>query len=51
MIVIGAVWFAICRLALPERVANAARHATEHLGVPALDENLDFTPAPDNTVI
>jgi len=51
VIVIGAVWFAICRLALPERVANAARHATEHLGVPALDENLDFTPAPDNTVI
>ena len=29
---------------MPDRVANAARHATEHHGVPPLDENVDFTP-------
>ena len=31
--------------ASPTACANAAAHATEHHGVPALDENLDFTPA------
>ena len=39
------LWFAFCRWRFPDRVRNAAAHAVEHHGVPALDENLDFTPA------
>jgi amino acid transporter len=45
LIAIAAIWFAVCRAMFPDRVANAASHATEHHGVAALDENLDFTPA------
>ena len=51
VLALAAIWFAICRIAVPDRVANAARHATEHHGVPPLDENVDFTPAPENTAI
>jgi amino acid transporter len=48
LVVIGlaALWFAICRVFRADRVAGAARHATEHHGVASLDENLDFTAAP-----
>ncbi|HEY7965504.1 MAG TPA: APC family permease [Solirubrobacteraceae bacterium] len=43
VIALAALWFAVCRVALPQRVANAAQHATEHHGVPPLDEAVDFT--------
>jgi amino acid transporter len=45
LIALAAIWFAVCRALYPDRVRNAAAHATEHHGVAALDENLDFTPA------
>jgi amino acid transporter len=45
LIALAAIWFAVCRALHPDRVAHAAAHATEHHGVPPLDENLDFTPA------
>ena len=45
LIALAALWFAVCRFLYPDRVANAAAHATEHHGVAALDENLDYTPA------
>ena len=45
VIALAAIWFAVCRMLHPDRVAHAAAHATEHHGVPPLDENLDFTPA------
>jgi hypothetical protein len=45
LIALAAIWFAVCRTRYPDRVANAAAHATEHHGVAPLDENLDFTPA------
>jgi amino acid transporter len=45
LIALAAIWFAVCRALFPDRVRNAASHATEHHGVAALDENLDFTPA------
>ena len=45
LIAIAALWFAFCRIRYPDRVANAAGHALRHEGVPALDEQLDYTPA------
>jgi amino acid transporter len=51
LLVVAAVWFAIVRATRPEQVRNAAAHAAQHRGVPPLDENLDFTPAPEDTVI
>jgi amino acid transporter len=53
LIVLGlsAVWFAVARLMYPDRVRNAAAHAAQHRGVPPLDENVDFTPAPPDTTI
>jgi amino acid transporter len=41
-----AVWFAYVRLTRPDRVRAAAAHARTQHGVPPLDEELDFTPAP-----
>ena len=37
-IVIAAVWYGILHFTRPEQVRNAASHAVEHEGVPALDE-------------
>jgi amino acid transporter len=53
LIVVGlsGVWFAVARLMYPDRVRNAAAHAAQHRGVPPLDENVDFTPAPPDTTI
>ena len=51
VLAIAAVWFGICRVMVPDRVKNAAAHAAEHQGVPPLDENVDFTPAPPDTTI
>jgi hypothetical protein len=48
-VVLSVVWFAAVRLLRPAEVANAAAYATQHHGVPPLDENLDFTPAPEDT--
>jgi amino acid transporter len=39
------IWFVYLRIAHPDRVSNAAQHASQHHGVPALDEELDYTPA------
>ncbi|HLW94729.1 MAG TPA: APC family permease [Solirubrobacteraceae bacterium] len=43
VIALSALWFVVCRLVYPQRVANAATHASEHRGVPPLDEAVDFT--------
>jgi amino acid transporter len=51
VLVLSAVWFAICRIMFPDRVRDAASHAAEHHGVAPLDENVDFTPAPPDTTI
>jgi hypothetical protein len=51
VVVIAAVWFGIVQVTRPDNVRNAAAHAAEHRGVPALDENVDFTPAPPDTAI
>jgi amino acid transporter len=51
VLVLSAVWFAICRIMFPDRVRDAASHAAEHHGVAPLDENVDFTPAPPDTII
>ncbi len=44
--VLVAVWYLYLRSAHPERIANAARHASQHHGVPPLDENLSYQPEP-----
>jgi len=49
VVVVSVLWFAAVRLARPAEVANAAAYAAQHHGVPPLDENLDFTPAPEDT--
>jgi amino acid transporter len=49
VVVLAAVWFVVMQVWKPDRIRNAALHAAEHQGVPALDENVDFTPAPDDT--
>src|SRR6476661_5959889 len=51
VLVLSAVWFAICRVMFPDRVRDAASHAAAHHGVAPLDENVDFTPAPPDTTI
>jgi hypothetical protein len=47
VIVLSAVWFAICRAIRPNAVANAAQHAAEHRGVAPLDEGVDFKALPE----
>lgn len=44
--VVVAVWYFYLQSAHPERVANAARHAKEHHGVPPFDESLSYQPEP-----
>ncbi len=44
--VIAGVWFLYLQTRRPERVANAARNAEQHHGVPPLDESLEFQPEP-----
>jgi amino acid transporter len=39
------VWFAYLSFAHPERIKAAARNADQHVGVPPLDEDLEFHPA------
>ncbi|MDX6547862.1 MAG: hypothetical protein QOG33_1412 [Gaiellales bacterium] len=51
VVVLSAVWFAVVQVTRPDKVRNAASHAAEHRGVPPLDENIDFTPAPPDTAI
>jgi amino acid transporter len=41
-----AVWFTYLRVRHAERVSLAAQHANVHHGIPPLDEELDFAPAP-----
>lgn len=36
------VWFVYLQLARPRNIAEAARHAEQHRGVPPLDEGLDY---------
>ena len=38
---VSLVWFAALQVTQPDRVRNAAMHAAEHEGVPAIDEPLD----------
>lgn len=47
---IAALWFGYLRVRYPERIATAAEHATEHGGVPPLDETLQFKPEPERTL-
>jgi amino acid transporter len=51
VVVLAAVWFGVVRVMRPQQVANAAAYAAQHHGVPPLDENLDFSPAPPDTTI
>jgi amino acid transporter len=51
VVVLSAIWFAAVRVMRPQQVANAASYAAQHHGVAPLDENLDFSPAPEDTVI
>jgi hypothetical protein len=51
VVVLSVVWFVIVQVMRPDRVRNAAAHAAGHRGVPPLDENIDFTPAPPDTAI
>ena len=44
------VWFVYLQFARPRQVAAAAQHAEQHHGVPALDETLDYAPAPEGTL-
>jgi amino acid transporter len=46
-LVLAAVWFGIVRVMRPQNVANAAAHATQHHGVPPLDETIDYQPLPE----
>ncbi len=45
-LIIPAVWYAVLHFTRPEQVRNAARHAVEHHGVPALDEPMPLADAP-----
>jgi amino acid transporter len=47
VVVLSAVWFAICRAIRPNAVANAAQHAAEHRGVAPLDESVDYKALPE----
>ncbi len=51
LIVLSLIWFVAMRALRPDRVRNAAAHAASHHGVAPLDENLDFTPAPPDSII
>jgi amino acid transporter len=51
VVVLAVVWFGVVRVMRPQQVANAAAYAAQHHGVPPLDENLDFSPAPPDTTI
>ena len=51
VVVIAFVWTVALALTRSEKVRNAASHASTHQGVAALDQNLDFTPAPEDTTI
>jgi amino acid transporter len=42
---IVAVWFAYHQIVHPDRVRAAASHADQHVGVPPLDEGVDYSPA------
>jgi amino acid transporter len=44
--VVAAAWFVYLQSRHPDRVANAARHAEQHHGVPPMDESLTFHPEP-----
>jgi amino acid transporter len=44
--VVAAIWYFYQQSAHPDRVKNAAQHALEHHGVPALDENLSYHEEP-----
>jgi len=44
--VLVGVWFLYLQSRHPDRVRDAAKHATEHHGVPPLDEDLAFHPEP-----
>src|SRR3954466_12505948 len=48
VVVLSVIWFAVVRLMRPQQVANAASYAAQHHGVAPLDENLDFSPAPED---
>jgi amino acid transporter len=49
VVVLSVIWFGTVRTVRAGQVANAASYAAAHHGVPPLDENLDFTPAPEDT--
>jgi amino acid transporter len=51
VVALSAVWFGVMQVWKPDRIKNAAAHAALHAGVPPLDENIDFTPAPPDTAI
>jgi amino acid transporter len=51
LLAVTAVWFAIVRLMRPEHVALAASHASQHEGVPPLDETIGFQPVPSDGVV
>lgn len=51
ILAISAIWFVVLQVTRPQRVRDAAQHAAEHHGVPPLDENVDFSPAPSDRVI
>jgi amino acid transporter len=51
VVVLSAVWYGVMQVWKPDRIRNAAAHAAGHHGVPPLDENVDFTPAPPDTAV
>lgn len=51
VVVLSAVWYAVMQVWKPDRIRNAAAHAAAHHGVPPLDENVDFSPAPPDTAV
>jgi amino acid transporter len=51
VVALSLIWYVVMQLWKPERIRSAAAHAVQHHGVPPLDENVDFTPAPPDTAI
>jgi amino acid permease len=51
VVVLSAVWYGVMQVWKPDRIRNAAAHASAHHGVAPLDENVDFTPAPPDTTV
>jgi hypothetical protein len=47
VVVLSAIWFGVMQLWKPERIRNAAAHASHHEGVAPLDETLGLAPLPD----